>query len=407
MSDIYPDGFEIENLGGNCPIQGEGSWRSMEVYYRSRGDSWSLDAGDGPLGEGSSPECESAGGRRGNGGWMSRTEARDRIAVHAWCWEWRKNGALAKGAGGALFASLLALDVLGVMSSLEAGADPNAPLAPGGPTPLIAALALGCSTGFAPRDPKGAEEDKEASLMRFYQSMSEVQDDDRGPRRLAAVRALLEAGADPNAKPEGWSLSPIHWAAVLPTGQVGSSIGSFEDDPGPDTMAKKAARRQQALQPERLALNPTRLLMEAGADAGVLAVLTEDGPVGAAGGSGLGAIHLAMDSGSMELAEAMAARMGREAERELCLGWLDRSRMEWSMLYREVDKDSAFASCEACRKLVGKIVSGVWDLDWIMGGGLGESACEARDRVKALAERDLIAKGFLGTLAKKASSPRI
>lgn len=37
------DGIGIEYLGGNCPVQSEGTIDGKRFYFRARGEHWSLD----------------------------------------------------------------------------------------------------------------------------------------------------------------------------------------------------------------------------------------------------------------------------------------------------------------------------------------------------------------------------
>ncbi len=48
-------GLQIDFLGGNCPVQAEGTIDGVPFYFRSRGDQWSFGVGPEPVGE---PEWE-------------------------------------------------------------------------------------------------------------------------------------------------------------------------------------------------------------------------------------------------------------------------------------------------------------------------------------------------------------
>lgn len=41
--------IEIDMLGGNCPVQGEGTIGSEPWYFRARGQSWTLGIGGEPV----------------------------------------------------------------------------------------------------------------------------------------------------------------------------------------------------------------------------------------------------------------------------------------------------------------------------------------------------------------------
>ena len=43
-----PD-ISISTLGGNCPVQGEGTINGVPFYFRARWESWSLSIGEDPL----------------------------------------------------------------------------------------------------------------------------------------------------------------------------------------------------------------------------------------------------------------------------------------------------------------------------------------------------------------------
>lgn len=42
--------LSIDYLGGNCPVQAEGTINGMPFYFRARGNMWSFGAGDDPVG---------------------------------------------------------------------------------------------------------------------------------------------------------------------------------------------------------------------------------------------------------------------------------------------------------------------------------------------------------------------
>jgi len=75
MSELKADGrVQIDNLSGNCPVQAWGRYDGMELYFRARGNQWSLELtrsgehdpcwqygepyGDSPFGAGWMEECE-------------------------------------------------------------------------------------------------------------------------------------------------------------------------------------------------------------------------------------------------------------------------------------------------------------------------------------------------------------
>ena len=64
----------IDYMGGNCPVQAEGTIDGKPFYFRARGDNWSLGIGGDPVG---TPEWEHAQwfGAWPDAGWMSEEEA--------------------------------------------------------------------------------------------------------------------------------------------------------------------------------------------------------------------------------------------------------------------------------------------------------------------------------------------
>lgn len=70
----------INGVGGNCPVQGEGTIGGKEFYFRARGDRWSIGIGGDVI---LSPEWyyEEAYGTWPDAGWMSEAEARSFIAA--------------------------------------------------------------------------------------------------------------------------------------------------------------------------------------------------------------------------------------------------------------------------------------------------------------------------------------
>jgi hypothetical protein len=65
----------IDYLGGNCPVQAEGTILGEPFYFRARGSRWSLGIGGDPVGK---PEWEHEEqyGEWPDAGWMNEDEAR-------------------------------------------------------------------------------------------------------------------------------------------------------------------------------------------------------------------------------------------------------------------------------------------------------------------------------------------
>lgn len=64
--------IDIHCLGGNCPVQAEGYINGKPFYFRSRGEFWSMEIGEGPA-------PWSYGERYGSwpdAGWITAAEAR-------------------------------------------------------------------------------------------------------------------------------------------------------------------------------------------------------------------------------------------------------------------------------------------------------------------------------------------
>lgn len=73
----------IDFIGGNCPVQAEGTIDGKRFYFRARGDSWSLEvhptSGGGYLEWPDDPEVwryEEDYGVWPDAGWMEESEAR-------------------------------------------------------------------------------------------------------------------------------------------------------------------------------------------------------------------------------------------------------------------------------------------------------------------------------------------
>lgn len=67
--------YELDYLGGNCPVQAEGKVGDVPFYFRARGAHWCLGIGEDPVGE---PVWihEEAFGSSFEAGWMEEDEAR-------------------------------------------------------------------------------------------------------------------------------------------------------------------------------------------------------------------------------------------------------------------------------------------------------------------------------------------
>lgn len=69
--------LRIDQLGGNCPVQAEGTVDGRPFYFRARGAHWSFGVGDDPILE---EDCdfyyEEEYGTQYEAGWMDDEEAR-------------------------------------------------------------------------------------------------------------------------------------------------------------------------------------------------------------------------------------------------------------------------------------------------------------------------------------------
>lgn len=78
--------IEIDYLGGNCPVQAEGTIDGQPFYFRARGDSWSLGIGGDPVGA-PAWERDEVYGVWPDAGWMSEQEAMAFIEAAAMVWK--------------------------------------------------------------------------------------------------------------------------------------------------------------------------------------------------------------------------------------------------------------------------------------------------------------------------------
>ena len=369
------------SLGGNCPVQGEGSWKGLELYFRARGSAWSFSGESGEDGQG-----VQAWGPAGNAGWLDHGDAFERVALHLWAWHAAEHAA---GAQKDLVKALLAVDPEGVEKALGEGADAGAPAMPGGPTPL--AMALGLFSSESEREGDGedlawasrvarvspsSEKVEASSWARMMRSHAALQDDGRDERRLACAKSLLAAGADPNASAPGWAMSPLDWAAALPSGEEGDEM--FDD-------GGEAARlaRQEAIEkrPSRLALNPCFALIQAGADPWAHAPWQPEAWL----------LDSLVNARAMGLAQALARTMGERARWEVAWGWMSRCAREE---FYESRPDRKRPAKEAVER---GFFSGEWEASWVerarerfaqSSGGLSDKA----QKVLALAEGALLSK---------------
>lgn len=65
----------IDYLGGNCPVQAEGTINGRIFYFRARGDTWSLRIGGDPIGDPDWSYIEDYGDDPYSAGWMTDEEA--------------------------------------------------------------------------------------------------------------------------------------------------------------------------------------------------------------------------------------------------------------------------------------------------------------------------------------------
>lgn len=71
------DGLDIQMIGGNCPVQAEGTINGKPFYFRARGQHWSLGIGDDPVLEETAEwyRWRKWGDGPYDAGWMPREDA--------------------------------------------------------------------------------------------------------------------------------------------------------------------------------------------------------------------------------------------------------------------------------------------------------------------------------------------
>lgn len=77
----------IDLLGGNCPVQAEGTVDGEPFYFRARGERWSMEIGGAlPAGDRAWSYTQRYGTEKYAAGWMSEAEATTFIgeAVKRW-----------------------------------------------------------------------------------------------------------------------------------------------------------------------------------------------------------------------------------------------------------------------------------------------------------------------------------
>lgn len=357
---LWPKGVDLECLGGNCPVQGEGSWRGRSIYFRARADAWALS-----VGASGKAMARGAGAARCNAGWMGRIEAQERMRAHLWSWSAQDRGLEDGSARGCLHAGITRLDADVVASALAQGADAGASLESGGPTPLTMALAMACDESR-----RCGDVGKEAGSM----WSGSVHDDGRDARRLDVVKMLLARGADPNKASPGWILRPIHWAALLPSGQ--QCVLDWLDAGSEE--CRQTRKREREKENARMELNPMAALLDHGAD-GSLKFMDENYEKDA--------LDLCFESRALGLAKILSGRMGLEGSKRLCWGWLGVARVEFDAAMRSDDPRGfdEFWTGDACVKLVGELASRSWSLSWLDEAPSGLESVAGKIKARALA----------------------
>lgn len=366
-----PPEARVSLPAGNCPVQAFGTWGGDEVYFRARGDRWSLEAGPG----------REASGILANAGWMPPSLVAEIVRPHLWSWSWSARG-LDVGPAGDLRRALRALDPPGVRSALSRGADPNGAPDPEGPAPLAMALALCDEVGAG----GGVDEDPSGLAV-----PAGLLDSERVCRRLECARALLEAGADPNGPP-GAGLAPIHWAAMLPSGQAGATWGMVYPHPIADDDAAAAYGRARARERDdvQTIAAPIWELLGAGADPRVRRRARD----------ALDWAALCEAGGALR---ELARRMGGDAPMRGALATVARAAGERSMLKTmsgiwaasgtgaQAAAADSFVG-DSFQVAVGSFSSGAWPLEWLAGspelagGEAREMADEIGRRARAALE---------------------
>lgn len=73
----------IDEIGGNCPVQADGTIGGQPFYFRARGEHWSFGVGADPIGEPDWYYQEEYPGEPYAAGWMTLDEARAFISKAA------------------------------------------------------------------------------------------------------------------------------------------------------------------------------------------------------------------------------------------------------------------------------------------------------------------------------------
>jgi hypothetical protein len=79
----HTPGLEIAMLGGNCPVQAEGTINGKPFYFRARGEHWSIGVGGDEVLDPEWSRSEQWGDSRFAAGWMSEEVAREIIETCA------------------------------------------------------------------------------------------------------------------------------------------------------------------------------------------------------------------------------------------------------------------------------------------------------------------------------------
>ena len=355
----------IESIGGSCPIQADGSWRGRELYFRGRHEFWRLEVGDRGA-------VYFAGSSRVNAGWMSLAESAERIRLHLWAWNAKELGQEDSSAQGRLFKSIRLLDCDAARAAIFEGADVNASLVEGGASPLCCALGLSCF------EAKSAVDDR--SEAAFYNQMAGVDDDGRDAARLATVKVLLAAGADPAATPSGWQLAPVHWAATIPSGQ---QIGMGRDMSADSEKTEQAYARNAKMECFRVARHPMGALLEAGADLRQKFDMAED----CSNPQMASAVDILAESESWSLLEHLKPWLSVQEEQKVFRSLARKA--ESAKVFEEAAafRMSSWVEGPAALRILANIQKGVWPLEWIAEFA-GEFACSEKLLALAISRQE-------------------